>query len=202
MKKTYFQKIYNLIVILITVLLLTFCLSLICELLADFFRGNITKFNSVFWGNVVDKTIWLSELSRKITVLLVLVSILLVGVEAYQRIRNDSLWNSIRSIYQTIRLRKFLKQKNNHSMIFEDNVITSQESIQEQFNRAVRCSSLDVKCNKVQACIKIPRTQQSQRLLKEMGEDIREEIASMNKDFYFSHPNREGNLLWFIGTRR
>ena len=48
----------------------------------------------------------------------------------------------------------------------------------------------------------MPRTQQAQKLLKDMEEHIKEEISNYNPNYYFSTPLRVGNKLWFKGTKR
>ena len=62
--------------------------------------------------------------------------------------------------------------------------------------------TIDVRKETVTILLAIPRTQQAQKLLKEMEGDIKEEISNRNPHYYFSSPHRKGNKLWFTGTKR
>ena len=61
---------------------------------------------------------------------------------------------------------------------------------------------IDIRKDSVTVIINYPKTRQTQKILKDMNEDIKEELASMNPDYIFSSPTREGNLLVFKSTRR
>lgn len=112
--------------------------------------------------------------------------------------------NYIKSIYQTILFRNFLKQELTYeSMITNENKSVNYcNPVMIQFNRAVRWLVIDVQKNEVKVHLTVPRTQQTQKIFKEMEDDIREEISNRNPKYYFSAPIRDGNKLWFIGTKR
>ena len=50
--------------------------------------------------------------------------------------------------------------------------------------------------------IRIPRTQQATKILKDMETLISEEISNRNPDYYFSHPERKEKWLYFRGATR
>ena len=130
---------------------------------------------------------------------------LLIAIEVILRIINDSIINYFKSVYQTIRLRQFLRQdENTESIISIDNqtTVTKFNPILKNFNQSVQKATVDVRKTSVVVFIKYPRTQQAQKLLRDMESHIKEEIASRNPNYYFSSPNREGNKLWFKATRR
>ncbi|MCF2666546.1 hypothetical protein, partial [Streptococcus alactolyticus] len=135
----------------------------------------------------------------------ILIALLFIMLELAFRFTNDSILNYFKSVYQTIRLRQFLKQdENSKSVISIDNqtTVTKYNPILKKFNRTISKSTVDVRKEAVKVCIKYPKTQQAQKLLRDMGTHIREEISSRNPNYYFSSSNREKNKLWFVGTRR
>lgn len=137
--------------------------------------------------------------------LLVITAIVLIITELLERFLYDSIWNYFKSIYQTMRLRHFLEQdEKSESVITVDNqtTVTKFNPILKNFNKTVSKCTVDVRKESISVFIKYPSTQQAQKLLREMEAHIKEEISSRNPNYYFSSPNREGNKLWFKGTRR
>ena len=101
-------------------------------------------------------------------------------------------------------MRQFLKQDEHSEPVntIENQTITRINPILKNFNQSVSRCTVDVRKESVIVLLAIPRTQQAQKLLKEMENDIKEEISSRNSSYYFSSPHRKGNKLWFIGTKR
>lgn len=133
------------------------------------------------------------------------VTILLLCIEMIQRIKYDNLWNYFKSIRQTRQLRQFLKQEEKTRSIIsidEKTTVTEANPILEQFNRTIDKCLVDVRNKSVTVYLQYPKTQQAQKLLKNMENHIMEEISNQNPDYYFSTPSREGNRLWYIGTKR
>ncbi|MDX5038954.1 hypothetical protein SHY70_11885, partial [Streptococcus suis] len=117
----------------------------------------------------------------------------------------DSILNYFKSIYQTIRLRQFLKQDEmSESIISIDNqtTVTKFNPILKNFNHAISSCTVDIRQDTLSVFIKYPRTQQAQKLLRDMEGHVKEEISGQNPEYYFSSSIREGNKLWYIGTRR
>lgn len=135
--------------------------------------------------------------------ILAISSILVIGQLLY-RIAKDSIWNYFKSVYQTIRMRQFLKQVEYSEPIvtIENQTITRFNPVLSEFNQSVRKCTVDIRQEEVSIFLKLPRTQQAQKLLKDMEEHIKEEISNYNPNYYFSTPLRVGNKLWFKGTKR
>ena len=205
MKKTFFQKSYNLISSLLFVGLISFILSFAFNLLVKLFGDfDIPSLNS-FIIIIQNKFSLLGNYTSQIATILVLIAVSLIIVELTQRIISDSILNYFKSVYQTIRLRQFLRQDDkSESAITIDNqtTITKFNPILKNFNQTVGKSTVDVRKSTVVVFIKYPRTQQAQKILRDMEAHIKEEISSRNPNYYFSSPNREGNKLWFKATRR
>lgn len=205
MKKTFFQKSYNLISSLLFVGVISFILSFAFNLLIKLFGDfDIPSLNS-FIIIIQNKLALLGSYTSQIATILVLIAVSLIIVELTQRMIRDSILNYFKSIYQTIRLRQFLRQDDkSESALTIDNqtTITKFNPILKNFNQTVGKATVDVRKSNVVVFLKYPRTQQAQKLLRDMESHIKEEISSRNPNYYFSSPNREGNKLWFKATRR
>ena len=153
---------------------------------------------------ILDKLTALEHYIQLLSFCLILVPALLVIIELVQRFLKDSLWNYFKSIYQTSRMRQFLKQDEQSEPMntIENQTVTRINPILKSFNHSVLGCTVDVRKETVTVLLAIPRTQQAQKLLKEMEDDIKEEISSRNPNYYFSSPHRKGNKLWFTGTKR
>lgn len=204
MKKSFFQKTYNLIINLTIIglicFLAQFCLSLFYQAIE---LSGLSQYNNSFILindslNNIKQVILVFSIS-----ILAISSILVIGQLLY-RIAKDSLWNYFKSVYQTIRMRQFLKQVEYSEPIvtIENQTITRFNPVLSKFNQSVRKCTVDIRQEEVSIFLKLPRTQQAQKLLKDMEEHIKEEISNYNPNYYFSTPLRVGNKLWFKGTKR
>ncbi|MCB4945923.1 hypothetical protein LGW20_09205 [Streptococcus mutans] len=204
MQKTYFQRTYSLTLFLVVFVIISFGVSFASKFFSELLQANQTDVARDLFELVIEKVLLVSEYTYKVGVVLSLILIVIVGIELYKRIVNDSVLNYPKSIYQTIRLRIFLKQDLNYEaiMTIENQTINHQNPVMIQFNKAVRWSVVDVQKGEVNALLKVPRTQQAQKLLRTMEDDTREEISNRNPEYYFSTPSRDGNELWFVGTKR
>lgn len=128
----------------------------------------------------------------------------LVYYEVFLRLKEDRLTNLWESVYQTFTIRIFLKQSEHSESVttIEQAKVTHYNPINKSFNRAVRKAIVDIRENKVTLLIRIPKSQQATKILKDMEMLISEEIANRNSDYYFSRPERKGKWLKFIGTKR
>ena len=205
MKKTFFQKTYNLIFSLLFFGLISFILSFVFNLLVKMFGDfDIPSLNSAII-TIQDKLSLLGSYTSQVSIMLFLIAVSLLIIELSQRIISDSILNYFKSVCQTIRLRQFLRQdEKSESAITIDNqtTITKFNPILKNFNQTVGKATVDVRKSSVCVFLKYPRTQQAQKLLRDMEAHIKEEISSRNPNYYFSSPNREGNKLWFKATRR
>ena len=205
MKKTFFQKTYNFISSLLFFGLISFILSFSLNLLVKLFGDfDIPSLDSVILI-IQDKLSLIANYTNQIANILLLMAASLTIIEFTQRMISDSILNYFKSVYQTIRLRQFLRQdEKSESAITIDNqtTITKFNPILKNYNQTVGKATVDVRKSSVSVFLKYPRTQQAQKLLRGMEAHIKEEISSRNPNYYFSSPNREGNKLWFKATRR
>ncbi|MCD9265410.1 hypothetical protein LUR10_24045 [Citrobacter braakii] len=205
MKKTFFQKTYNIIRNLLFLGVINFAFSLAIHWIKKLI-DNINIQELYYQIIIVQSKLTICEhVTQNIAALSILIASLFIMLELAFRFINDSVLNYFKSVYQTIRLRQFLKQdENSKSVISIDNqtTVTKYNPILKKFNRTISKSTVDVRKEAVKVCIKYPKTQQAQKLLRDMETHIREEISSRNPNYYFSSSNREKNKLWFVGTRR
>lgn len=127
---------------------------------------------------------------------------ILVLIEMTLRIGNDSVFNSFKSVWHTFGFRHFLTQNEKSEKTAELQEVKRFNPIYSTFNRAVRKCVIDIRTEKIMVCLRVPRTQQAQKILKDMEAHIKEELSSRNPNYYFSAPERIHSHLWFIGTKR
>ena len=143
------------------------------------------------------------ELTFIISLLLLLCLIILVTVEIVTRLAQDSLSNYFDSIIATFKVRRFGFQSERVEQATPNiQGKSTLNPIYHDFNKSVRKSVVDISDSQVLVFIKVPRSQQAQKILKEMEQLLKEEISSQNPDYYFSSPERIKNGLWFTGNRR
>lgn len=204
MKKSFFQKTYNLIINLTIIglicFLAQFCLGLFYQAIE---LTGLSQYNNSFIL-ISDSLANIKQVILVFSISILAISSILVIGQLLYRIAKDSLWNYFKSVYQTIRIRQFLKQDElSETITFNENqTVTQFNPILREFNQSVSKCSIDIHNEEITVFMKIPRTQQAQKLLKDMEEHIKEEISSYNPNYYFSTPVRERNSLWFKGTKR
>ena len=204
-KKNFFQRTFNITVTLLMYGLFFLCLTIGLRLLQDL----IANTQSTYLSHLLEMIMqWASKgeyYTKILAILLPLIAVFLIIVELILRAIYDKPSNYFRSAYQTLRLIQFLRQDENSQLAFSiDNssTVSRYNPILRKFNRATSKCVVDVRKDSVTILIKYPKTQQSQKLLREMENYIKEEISSRNPEYYFSAPNRQGNKLWFKSTKR
>lgn len=204
MKKTFFQTTYNLNASLIVLALLSFFFKIGINLLIQMIEATKLSGMQGLFTTILDKLTTLEYYIQQLSFCLIFITFLLIIIEIVQRLSKDSLWNYFKSIYQTSLMRQFLKQdeKSESMSTIENQTVTRINPILKNFNQSILGCTVDVRKETVTILLLVPRTQQAQRLLKEMEDDIKEEISSRNPNYYFSSSYRKGNKLWFIGTKR
>lgn len=204
MTKTFFQRTYHLNVVLSVIALLYFFLGFSLHLLIVIIDTHDLSANIELFVLINDKLMFLSRVSHQTGTIIGLILVSLLIIEIGQRFLRDSIWNYGKSIYQTIRLKQFLRQGeiSKPCLTIENQTASRYNPIHSQFNKAVDKCIVDVRKESITVFLKIPSSQQAQKLLKEMEEDIKEEVSNRNPDYYFSSLNREGHKLWFTGIKR
>ena len=204
MKKTFFQKSYNFISNLSLIGLIGIFFYLFLKMIYQVIElYGLSQYSDKFIL-INEKIEMVKQLIFVISISILAITLTLLIIELSHRIVKDSLWNYFKSVYQTIRIRQFLKQDElSETITFNENqTVTRLNPILREFNQSVSKCSIDIHNDEITVFMKIPRTQQSQKLLRDMEEHIREEISSYNPNYYFSSPHRKGNKLWFTGTKR
>lgn len=204
MKKTFFQKSYNFISNLSLIGLIGIFFYLFLKMLYQVIElYGLSQYRDKFIL-INEKIEMVKQLIFVISISILAITLTLLIIELSHRIAKDSLWNYFKSVYQTIRIRQFLKQDElSETITFNENqTVTRFNPILREFNQSVSKCSIDIHNEEITVFMKIPITQQAQKLLKNMEEHIKEEISSYNPNYYFSTPVRERNSLWFEGTKR
>ena len=204
-KKNFFQRTFNITVTLLMYSLFFLCLTFGIRLLQDLMANAQSTYLSHLFEVIKQ---WASKgeyYTKNLAILLPLIALFLIIIELILRAIYDKPANYFRSAYQTLRLIQFLRQDENSQLAFSiDNssTVTRFNPILRKFNRATSKCVVDVRKDSVTIVIKYPRTQQAQKLLRDMEVYIKEEISSRNPEYYFSAPNRRGNKLWIKSTKR
>ena len=204
-KKNFFQRTFNITVTLLMYGLFFLCLTIGLRLLQDLMANAQSTYLSHLFEAIKQ---WASEgeyYTNILVILLPLIALFLITIELILRAIYDKPANYFKSAYQTLRLIQFLRQDENSQLAFSiDNssTVTRFNPILRKFNRATSKCVVDVRKDSVTIVIKYPKTQQAQKLLRDMEAYIKEEISSRNPEYYFSAPNRKGNMLWFKSTKR
>lgn len=198
MKKSYYQKIFNPCIFLFTAGFLGIISLLILSISLDTLRS-ITHLSFLYQLIKAFYTI-----SLVTTILAVLLFLVLSYFEVFFRLKQDSLTNLWKSIYQTLTVRVFLTQSERSESVttIEQVKVTRYNPINQSFNRAIRKAIVDIREDEIVLLIRVPKTQQATKILKEMETLISEEISNRNPDYYFSHPERKQKWVYFIGTKR
>ena len=204
-KKNFFQRTFNITVTLLMYSLFFLCLTIGLRLLQDLIANAQSTYLFHLFEAIKQ---WSSKgeyYTKTLAILLPLIATFIIIIELILRLLYDTPINYFKSAYQTIRLAQFLRQDENSQLAFSiDNssTVSRFNPILRKFNRATSKCVVDVRKDSVTIVIKYPKTQQAQKLLRDMEVYIKEEISSRNPDYYFSAPNRRGNKLWFKSTKR
>lgn len=200
MRKTYFIKTFNLNWNLSIFSILGFFLSIVFGVVVSK-TESLSKFAPLSKISFYFENIY--RLVLMSTFLMILLLLFSVTIENISRLKKDSLTNYFLSIIKTFRLRRFTYQIERTDKVMNDSQSkTTMNPIYHDFNQAVRKSVVDISDNQVLVFIKVPRSQQAQKILKDMEPFLKEEISSQNPDYYFSNPERVKNELWFTGNKR
>lgn len=199
-KRSHFTKTFELTLIFMKYAVVSISLGLVFLLLANALQADSTEFNQQvkIAVSTLGNFLALSGLA------IFLLSTPFIIREIRDRVVNDKISNYSQSILKTLLLRRFLKQEEMFTPLSIDNNSKPNvnSKITKQFNFWIRFSLIDVRQDEITVMIVIPPSQQAQKQLQTMIEQIREQINSMNEDYYISAPVRENHLYWFRGKRR
>ena len=198
MKKNYYQKIFNICTLLFVVGFLCFICSILLGISINFLQSvPYLAFFYQFLSMIYNISLYVALISTASF-------LALVYYEIHLRLKEDNLTNLCKSVWQTLTIRIFLQQRENSETIttIEQVKVTRYNPINKSFNKTVCKVIVDIHEDKVILLIRIPKTQQATKILKEMETLISEEISNRNPDYYFSRPERNGKWLYFIGTKR
>lgn len=200
MKKTYFMRIYNLIQFLALLLSLSIVFSILLKILYGMWLKidkNIPFVSQILYGiELASRTVEI------VNILLPTLLVVLIFQEIIKRIFNDSLINLGKSFVGTLQFRRFLKQHQKIPMSDTDRQSQSENISISRFNRSVNKCVLDLTYKELNLFIKVPREAQSQKILKEYEEQIKEHISSLYPEYIISTFERNKLSLWLIGTKR
>lgn len=198
MKRNYFQVTFN-VWKLFLILSLFFS---VCSILINISMNYLQSIPYLVFLYQFVSRVYIASLF--ISVVSLLIFLVLIFYEVSLRLKEDSLTNLWKSVYHTIAMRVFLKQSELYETItpLEQAKVTRYNLINQHFNRAMQKVIVDIRKNKVTLLIRIPKTQQATKILKDMEMFISEEIANRNPDYYFSRPERKGKWLCVTGTKR
>ena len=113
MKKTFFQKTYNIIRNLLFLGVINFAFSLAIHWIKKLI-DNINIQELYYQIIIVQSKLTICEhITKNIAALSILIALLFIMLELAFRFTNDSILNYFDEVYQTIRLREFIKQDEN-----------------------------------------------------------------------------------------
>lgn len=200
MRKTYFMRVYDIIIYLFLFAILTVMVSKLFVLL----NFIVSQIDIIDTRNVTHYITIISNGVYQLTFYLLVLALILMVIDLIIRLLKDQITNHIKSVYHTMVLRHYLKQDIDtaSSKDWQQTGETKTNAVERYFNKVVGKSIVDVRQNEVRVAIKIPRKQQAHEILKTIEPQIHEEITHMHPNYYFSASQRYHRYLWFTGHKR
>ncbi|WP_314006313.1 hypothetical protein [Gemella morbillorum] len=198
-KKTFFQKNINRVIFILTISIPLIVLVSILKIPLD---------KSTYSNNKLSNLITaIQSFLNAILILgtaILLLAFLLIAIEVYKRKKYDQPYYLVTSVIQTFKIRRFLKQDESYiddkfSKINNNNRVNP---VLKNFNKSIKHCIVDVRNIDVIVILKIPRNQQSQKILKDMEQQLLDEVTHLNPDYYFSGLQRNGSYLYIKGNKR
>lgn len=198
-KKTFFQKNINRVIFILTI-------SIPLIVLVSILKISLDK--STYSNNKLSNLITaIQSFLNAILILgtaILLLAFLLIAIEVYKRKKYDQPYYLVTSVIQTFKIRRFLKQDESYiddkfSKINNNNRVNP---VLKNFNKSIKHCIVDVRNIDVIVILKIPRNQQSQKILKDMEQQLLDEVTHLNPDYYFSGLQRNGSYLYIKGNKR
>lgn len=194
------MRIYNLVQFLILLFLLTAILSFLLKFLELTWQKldkNIPFFTQIVSG--IDTSIKMLDL---VNIIIPTLLVILILQEIVKRLTRDSLFNLGKSIVGTVQFRRFLKQHQKFIKNDMDRETQFENLTISKFNHAVNKCVLDLSHKELKLFVKVPKQAQSQKILKEHEEQIKEHISSLYPKYIVSTFERNKFSLCLIGTKR
>ncbi|MBJ6275886.1 hypothetical protein JGU43_09890 [Staphylococcus aureus] len=200
MRKTYFMRVYDIIIYLFLFAILTVMFSKFFDLL----NIAVSSIDIIDMRKVTHYIIIISNGLYQFTFYFMGLAFMLIVIDLILRLLKDQLTNHIKSVYHTMILRHYLKQDidTKSSKDWQQTGETKTNSVERYFNKVVGKSLVDVRQNEVRVAIKIPRKQQAHEILKNIEPQIHEEITHLHPEYYFSTSQRHHRYQWLIGHKR
>lgn len=198
-KKTFFQKNINRVIFILTISIPLIVLVSILKIPLDKFTYSNNKLSNLITA--------IQSFLNAILILgtaILLLAFLLIAIEVYKRKKYDSPYNLVTSVIQTFKLRRFMKQDESYidNKFSRANKNNKVNPILVNFNKNIKYCIVDIRNTNVIVILKIPRNQQSQKILKEMEQQLLDEVTHLNPDYYFSSVQRSKNYLYIKGNKR
>ena len=196
MKKNFYQKNFNKVEVNLIIGVILIALAIIFKI----FIGELPS----KLGNLKTDISYFTNIILTLGIINFILSIMLLSIEVYKRIKYDSWINLVKSIVQTFKIRKFLRQDETY---IDTNFSNKSKNVKvnvvlKNFNKSIKYCIVDIRNNDVIVIFKIPRSQQSQKLLKDMKQQLLDEITYLNEDYYFSSIQRKKNYMYIKGNKR
>lgn len=200
MRKTYFMRVYDIIINLFLFGILTVTASKLFFLL----NFIVSQIDIIDMRNVSHYITVVSNCLYQLSFYLLGLALMLIIIDLILRLLKDQLTNHIKSIYHTMVLRHYLKQDidTKSSKDWQQTGETKTNTVERYFNKVVGKSLVDIRQNEVRVAIKIPRKQQAHEILKTIEPQIHEEITHLHPEYYFSTSQRHHRYQWLIGHKR
>ncbi|MFS4466117.1 hypothetical protein ACMFKE_12105 [Staphylococcus haemolyticus] len=200
MRKTYFMRVYDIIINLFLFGILTVTASKLFVLL----NFIVSQIDIIDMRNVSHHITVVSNCLYQLSFYLLGLALMLIIIDLILRLLKDQLTNHIKSIYHTMVLRHYLKQDidTKSSKDWHQTDETKTNTVERYFNKVVGKSLVDIRQNEVRVAIKIPRKQQAHEILKTIEPQIHEEITHLHPEYYFSTSQRHHRYQWLIGHKR
>lgn len=199
MKKNFYQKNFNKVVVMTISSILLIVLASILKIPLDKAIYSNNKLSNVV--TAIDSFL---NAILKLGTAIFLLAFLLTVIEVYKRKKCDLPYNLVVSVMQTFKIRRFLKQDESYmddkfSRINKDNKVNP---VLRKFNKNIKYCIVDIRKSSVIVILKIPKNQQSQKILKDIEQQLLDEVTHLNPDYYFSGIQRSKNYLCIKGNKR
>ena len=123
--------------------------------------------------------------------------------QLFEKLNIPQLKNTFSLIQEKLRIIEYMSNEKTETVNDRDNNITKTQldPVIQNFNSSISKCTIDVRNTTISVVMQYPKTQQAQKILREMTEQIKEEISNYNPRYIFSSPTREGDKFWFKATK-